>query len=554
MARFKPVDYGQMTLVPVSFAHQILPGSFASALSYLIDQELDLSAFEARFRNDDVGAPAYAPAVLLKMVLLAYSKGIVSSRAMEAACRQNVLFMAIAGDSQPHFTTLAEFISTSGEAITQGFTQVLVVGDRQGLIGREMCAIDGVKLPSNASKAKSGTRQVFEHEAATMETAVAKILQRHRDNDAQAFEPVQALCEPRQLERLRAEARTIRHWLTAHPEERCGPKGRVRQSNRPDNESAKMATGKGVIQGYTGVAAVDERPQIIVEAQAHGVGQEQELLVPLIEALQPQLAPESVMTADAGYPSEANLAELARRSIDAYIPDVGYRKRDPRFAAQQRPRDKPDPLYDKMPKPDKPRLFSAQEFRPAEDLSYCLCPAGKRLYRHGRHHHLNGFEAIKFTGTKRDCGGCPQRSQCLRHPQSSTVRQVAIFLGRASSRPATFTERMKRKIDSDRGREMIGRRFATAEPVFGNLRHNKRLNRFTLRGRVKVDGQWKLCCLVHTIEKLAHYGYARCAPKPDTWGPLCRHHRGWPRSKAPYRAQAQPRHRAQRIAQCSTPG
>ena len=50
--------------------------------------------------------------------------------------------------------------------------------------------------------------------------------------------------------------------------------------------------------------------------------------------------------------------------------------------------------------------------------------------------------------------------------------------------------------------------FATVEPVFGNLRHNKRLIRFTLRGRIKVDGQWKLMCLMHNIEKLAHHGYA----------------------------------------------
>ncbi len=49
----------------------------------------------------------------------------------------------------------------------------------------------------------------------------------------------------------------------------------------------------------------------------------------------------------------------------------------------------------------------------------------------------------------------------------------------------------------------------TVEPVFANLRHNKRLNRFTLRGRDKVDGQWKLYCLVHNIEKLAHHGYAQ---------------------------------------------
>ena len=68
---------------------------------------------------------------------------------------------------------------------------------------------------------------------------------------------------------------------------------------------------------------------------------------------------------------------------------------------------------------------------------------------------------------------------------------------------------MKRAIDSEAGRQQYGQRFATVEPVFGNIRHNKRLNRFTLRGRKKVDTQWKLYCLVHNIEKLAHHGYAQ---------------------------------------------
>ena len=68
------------------------------------------------------------------------------------------------------------------------------------------------------------------------------------------------------------------------------------------------------------------------------------------------------------------------------------------------------------------------------------------------------------------------------------------------------TQRMRERIDSDQGRALYGGRFATVEPVFGNLRHNKRLNRFTLRGQTKVDGQWTLYCLVHNIEKLMNYG------------------------------------------------
>jgi len=66
---------------------------------------------------------------------------------------------------------------------------------------------------------------------------------------------------------------------------------------------------------------------------------------------------------------------------------------------------------------------------------------------------------------------------------------------------------MKTRIDSDRGRHMITRRVATVEPVFGNQRGNKPLCRFSLRGQQKVDGQGKLYCLMHNIEKLAHHGY-----------------------------------------------
>ena len=88
------------------------------------------------------------------------------------------------------------------------------------------------------------------------------------------------------------------------------------------------------------------------------------------------------------------------------------------------------------------------------------------------------------------------------------MRQVAFFAkGQAS--PLKFTECMKQAIDSARGRKLYGQRLGTVEPVFGNLRHNKRLSRFTLRGKSKVNTQWHLYCLVQNIEKLANHGYAQ---------------------------------------------
>ena len=89
---------------------QIAPGTFEHALHNLIDTELDLSPLIAKFNNDDTGAPAYDLDVLLKIVLLAYSRGILSSRTIERACRENVLFMAISGDTQPAYTTICRHL------------------------------------------------------------------------------------------------------------------------------------------------------------------------------------------------------------------------------------------------------------------------------------------------------------------------------------------------------------------------------------------------------------------------------------------------------------
>jgi transposase len=507
MARYKQIDTSPKFL-PVALSEQLLPGTFEHALNHLLDHELDLSGLDGRFRNDATGAPAYPPAVLLKLILFAYSRGIVSSRAIERACREHVTFIALCGDQAPHFTTLAAFIGELQDEIANVFTQILFLCDAQGLIGRQMFAIDGVKLPSNASKAKSGTRSEFAREAGKIEGQVRKMLARHREQDARGVEPDLAVKDRERVEALSRDAAKLRQWLKENPQDRRGAKGKARKSNRTDNESAKMATDKGVIQGYTGVAAVDSTHQIIVEAQAHGSGSEQALLIPVVEAMRDLIEDTSVVTADAGYHSEDNLEELAKLKVEALIADKGMRQRDERFADQGKHKAKPDALYDKTAGGKKKRLFGPKDFHHDEEAKVCICPAGEFLYQNGSAVVIQGNEAVKFTGAHRVCGPCPLRDQCLRHPERTPVRQVVFFTGK-TNRSNFHTERMKRKLDSEDGRRRYGQRFATVEPVFANIRYNKGLNRFTLRGRQKVDTQWKLFCLVHNIEKLAHHGYAQ---------------------------------------------
>ena len=328
------------------------------------------------------------------------------------------------------------------------------------------------------------------------------MLDRHHGHDVQGHdEVVSAKATPR-LERMTREAGQIRAWLSEHPEDRAGARGGVRKSNLTDNESAKLATDKGVLQGYCGVAVVDAMHQVIVEASAHGTGAEQELLIPVIDACAGQCTPTTLITADAGYHSEANLAALADRGIDALIADNQMRRRDERFADQGKHTGKPDPLHDKSGNPKGSPVFTSADFKVADDHSHATCPAGKRLYRNGRDCSIGGYTAIKFRAPIEACTGCPLRQKCLRKPETTKSRQVAVLTRKHA---ATHTEAMRKRIDSEAGREQYGRRFATVEPVFGNIRYNKRLYRFTLRGQRKVDGQWKLFALVHNIEKWANY-------------------------------------------------
>mgnify|MGYP000343778105 CR=1 FL=1 len=323
MARYKDVHYDQDKFIPVSFHKQILPGTFEYTLSYLIDHELDLSVFDARYRNDETGAPAFAPAVLLKIILYAYSRGITSSRKIEQACRENIIFMALSADSQPHFTTIADFISTMDEQIVPLFRNVLMICDELKLIGGDMFAIDGCKLPGNASKSWSGTKWELKQKKKKLEKAAKAMLNRHREDDAHP-DNEQVQSEVQAAQAIKAKARKIQRWLDDN-DDKPGKSGKPKKSNITDNDSAKMKTSHGVIQGYDGVAAVDDKHQIIVHAQAFGQAQEHDLLEPMIEGARNNMATigddkdvfeDTKVTADAGFHTHANVAELEEAGID----------------------------------------------------------------------------------------------------------------------------------------------------------------------------------------------------------------------------------------------
>jgi hypothetical protein len=124
----------------------------------------------------------------------------------------------------------------------------------------------------------------------------------------------------------------------------------------------------------------------------------------------------------------------------------------------------------------------------------------------GGHRTIEGNAYVTFTGYLNKCSECPLQKQCMRKPVKGCGRQVSIKLARNAQTTLTTLDRMKEKIDSDKGRHIYSQRLGTVEPVFGNINTTKRLNRFSLRGKPKVDAQWLMYCMVHNIEKIQRYG------------------------------------------------
>jgi len=340
MGRFKYYSYEQTVILPINFSKQILPGTFEHTLHHLIDNELDLKDFYEKVHNDETGAPAYDPAIMLKIILFAYSRGIISSRDIEKLCRENIVCMALSADTSPHFTTIADFISSCDKELINLFTKVLSVCYTQNLIGKNMFAIDGCKISSNCSKEWSGTKDELLNKAGKIEKAISYLVKKHKEADKNKYNKSQMKKEKESIKNLKSKAEKIYKWLDSN-DDKIGAQKKPIKSNITDNESAKMSTSHGVIQGYNGIAAVDDKHQVIVWGEAFGDSNESGHLPEILEGvdknckeakLAENIYNEVIITADSGFHNEKNMELIDSNGITAFIADNQFRKRDVRFS------------------------------------------------------------------------------------------------------------------------------------------------------------------------------------------------------------------------------
>lgn len=511
MARYKQTDYDQLRMIPLSLENQLEPGTLEYAIHYIIEERFDLSIFDERYNNDDTGRKAIDPKVLLKVILFGYSRGMFSTRPIERACHENITFMALACCQKPDHSTIASFVNSMDEEVGELFTKVLLICEEEGLLGNTHFSLDGMKLSSNASKEWSGTFSELQKKKEKLEKKVEEAIKEHRSADKTEGKNKTTAKQKREtrIKRLKQKADRIEEFLSIN-ERKIGSTGEEIQSNVTDNESAKMAaTSHGVLQGYNANAMVDEKNQVIVHAEAFGKGEDSSLMEPMLQGAKENLEAAGIkeplkgkaVSADTGYYSVKNIKACEKYEVDAYIPDQQFRKRDVRFADAGRHRRSVDKRHERYK--SKKRWFSVEDFNYDDETGKLICPAGHELYVRSRQYKNKGYKAIIYQAPKRACGGCDLRAKCLRKPDMTESRQVAIFYGK---RPGSLTDQMKEKIDTPEGRKMYSKRLGIVEPVFGNIRANKGMDRFTLRGKTKVNIQWLLYCMVHNIEKICNYG------------------------------------------------
>jgi hypothetical protein len=300
---------------------------------------------------------------------------------------------------------------------------------------------------------------------------------------------------------LHKQAERIERFLKENGP-KIGKQGREIKSNITDNESAMMFTSHGVLQGYNGQALVDSKNQVIVHAEAFGGADDEHYLIPTMiddakENMQAIGQGEDyfagkIFTADTNYHSSTNLKKCDEEKLDAYIPDKDFRKRDPRFQSEKR---------GTCRRADRFRLA---DFQYNEATDEYICPNGNAIQLQIKKTEVGGVYYRRYVSNREDCEGCELKVRCIRR-KNAKRKYLVIPVGYV---PGNLTKAMAEKVDSERGLKIYPQRIAIVEPVFGNIRANKRMDRFTLRGKIKVNIQWVLYCIVHNIGKIVNYGFA----------------------------------------------
>jgi transposase len=360
---FRSYSLDQRLLLPPDLREWLPEDDLAWFISDAVDQ-LDLSAIiHAYDGGDGRGQPPYHPALMVKLLLYAYAVGQPSSRKIERATHRDVAFRVLAGDQHPDHDSIAEFRKRHLDQLAGLFLQILRLCQAAGLVKLGHVALDGTKVRAKASRHKAMSYGRMPEAEQRLEAEVRRLLEEAERVDATEDReygagrrgdelPAELARRETRLAKIRAakaaleqEAREQAEKAVAAGrakraarEQRVGSaKGGVpkipdpaearpapnAQYNFTDPESRIMVDGatKSFVQAYNAQAAVDEHAQIIVACSVTGEALDVQQMRPMLEQLHTNLGRRpAIVTADAGYFSNANVTTVSGAGIDLYVP------------------------------------------------------------------------------------------------------------------------------------------------------------------------------------------------------------------------------------------
>jgi len=325
----------QTLLLPPSLQDWLPEDHLAYFVSDVVEQ-LDLSAIESVYEEEERGQPPYHPRMMTKILIYGYCVGVFSSRRMQKKLSEDVGFRVLAAGNEPDFRTISDFRKLHLGALQGLFDQVLQIALQAGTMKLGRVVLDGSKVKANASKHKAMSYGRMQEEEKRLKEEVKRLLEQaeaadeeedaHYGRDRRGDElPAELARRETRWQRIQEAKRALEERARAQaksedePEEKAKPKAKM-QYNFTDPESRIMPGADGFVQAYNAQIAVEPDFQLIVGQNVTQAANDKQQLQPTLEAVRQQAGrtPQEVMT-DSGYCSEANLKYLEKKKIEGFI-------------------------------------------------------------------------------------------------------------------------------------------------------------------------------------------------------------------------------------------
>lgn len=449
-----------------------------------------LDAIKARRKKSLVrGEPAYHPRLMLKLLFYGYCTGTFSSRKLAAQTRTLIPMMWLAGTEHPDFRTISDFRKEHLKAIAKLFVQFLQLARELGMVKLGHVAIDGSKFKANASKYKNLSKERLEEQIPKLRAEVDRLLQQatvaDQAEDAE-YGSQEGAALPDKLKAKEARLARLEEALAKLKEQQDNGERSKRTDaekhsiNPTDCDSRIMSRrGGGNVQGYNAQIGVDGESGVIVGATLSNSSVDIQQLIPTLDAIEEATGskPEKV-SADTGYFSGDNIAELNERTIDGYIADdttETKRETDP---------------------------FSKDHFAYAEDQDAYRCPQGQLLSFKGTYQLPDGRLQRRYWNFAA-CKTCPVHDLCTKAKHRVIARDV-----HEPERAA-----MRAKLKTPDGKQTYSRRKAIVEPAWGQIKQAMGFRQVSLRGIQAVQAEFQLVCAAFNLRKIA----AKLRKSPELW-------------------------------------